>query len=161
MPTVEAASPVVAAWPVMDPDCLRLSDTAMDTLVQRGAQANLLSPRLLREVIRRESDSVPCAVSRAGAMGLMQLMPETADSLGIADPFDPAQNIAGGGRYLRALLDRYGGDLELALGAYNAGPGRVDRAGGIPLFPETQDYVSSIMKRIEIPVLKPNINTRH
>jgi soluble lytic murein transglycosylase-like protein len=78
-------------------------------------------------------------------MGLMQLMPATAQALGVADPFDPAQSVEAGGRYLRQLLERYGGDLRLALGAYNAGPGRVDREGGVPRIAETEEYVRRVL----------------
>ena len=76
----------------------------------------------------------------------MQLMPATAAALGVTDPFDPAQNLAGGARYLGQLLERYGGDWKLALGAYNAGPANVDKFGGIPPFSETMDYVAAILK---------------
>ena len=91
-----------------------------------------------------ESAYRPDAVSSAGAQGLAQLMPGTARDLGVADPFDPAQNVAGGGAYVAQMLARYD-DVRLALAAYNAGPGRVDRAGGIPAIPETQAYVDSVI----------------
>lgn len=120
----------------------------LDPILERSALDNALAPELLRAVVRRESAFHPCAVSRAGAMGLMQLMPATAHTLGVTDPFDPAENIQAGSRYLRQLLERYGGDLMLALGAYNAGPGRVDRSGGVPPIPETQDYVRRILSEL-------------
>lgn len=81
-------------------------------------------------------------------MGLMQLMPSTAGDLGVTDAFDPAANVLGGARLLKQLMDRYGGDLSLTLGAYNAGSGKVDAAGGIPMIPETMDYVSRILSRL-------------
>lgn len=114
-------------------------------IVDAAAKQNRLDPALLDAVIGQESGFRPDAVSSAGAVGLMQLMPDTARELGVADPFDPAQNVEGGAKYLRSLLDRYNGRLDLALAAYNAGPGAVDRFGGIPPYAETQRYVASIM----------------
>lgn len=114
-------------------------------IVDAAARRNRLDPALLDAVIGQESAFRPDAVSTAGAVGLMQLMPATAKELGVADPFDPAQNVEGGAKYLRSLIDRYGGRLDLALAAYDAGPGAVDRFGGIPPYAETQRYVASIM----------------
>jgi soluble lytic murein transglycosylase-like protein len=96
-------------------------------------------------VIKQESGFRPCAVSPVGAQGLMQLMPDTADQLRVADAFDPAQNVNGGAAYLKQLLTKYKGDIKLTLGAYNAGPKRTDDAGGVPNIPETQNYVASIL----------------
>jgi soluble lytic murein transglycosylase-like protein len=104
-----------------------------------------LDPSLVRSVIRVESAFNPWAVSRKGAQGLMQLMPKTASSLGVRDAFNPAQNIDGGVRHLRSLIDRYGGNLLLALAAYNAGAQAVDWYRGIPPYPETQQYVRRIL----------------
>ncbi|HUP04630.1 MAG TPA: lytic transglycosylase domain-containing protein, partial [Bryobacteraceae bacterium] len=97
----------------------------------------------------------PCAVSASGAQGLMQLMPDTADQLAVTDPFDPAQNIEAGARYLKDLIDRYKGDLAQALAAYNAGPGATPQSGGIPAIPETRDYVDSILKKLNIKPVTP------
>jgi soluble lytic murein transglycosylase-like protein len=110
---------------------------------------NELPPGLLGAVALQESGLYPCAVSSAGATGLMQLMPATAMEFGVGDPFDPWQSLQGGGQFLRQLLNRYNGDLRLALGAYNAGPSRVDYFGGIPPFAETQNYVESVMSRMK------------
>ena len=106
-----------------------------------------LSPSLIEAMVWQESRWNPNAVSPVGARGLAQLMPGTARELGV-DPRDPFANLEGGARYLRAQLDRFDGDLEKALAAYNAGPGRVERAGGIPRIRETQQYVAAIMGRL-------------
>jgi soluble lytic murein transglycosylase-like protein len=113
--------------------------------INAAAKRNELDPALLSAVVGQESGFQPRAISSAGAMGLMQLMPATARELGVRDPFDPAQNIDGGARYLRGLIDRYHGRLDLALAAYNAGPGAVDRFGAVPPYPETQAYVKNIL----------------
>jgi soluble lytic murein transglycosylase-like protein len=117
-------------------------------LVEREARRNGLDPRLVAAVIRQESGFDPKAHNRSsGAAGLMQLAPATARSLGVRNPHDPAQALAAGCRYLRELLDRFHGNLRLALAAYNAGPSAVSRAGGVPDFPETRDYVWGVLRR--------------
>ena len=131
--------------------CPPVSREELNKIIQKAAATEGLTPDLLRAIIDKESAFDPCAISSKGALGLMQLMPSTAADLGVADAFDPDQNITGGARFLKQLLTRYGGDLPLALSAYNAGPGRVDKAGGIPLFPETLDYVSGILDRLRVP----------
>lgn len=100
---------------------------------------------LVRAVIRMESGGKTNAVSSKGAMGLMQIMPGTAKMLGVDDPFDPVQNLEGGIKYLSQLSDKYEGDLEKTLAAYNAGPGRVDSYGGVPPFTETENYVKNVL----------------
>ena len=98
----------------------------------------------------QESGGDPAALSPKGALGLMQLMPGTALELGVEDPADPRQNLAGGSRYLAKMLDRFDGDLDLALAAYNAGPGNVDKAGGqVPAFAETRNYVRAVKERFD------------
>jgi soluble lytic murein transglycosylase-like protein len=115
-----------------------------DDLILRVAGEQRLEPALVKAVIAAESNFNKVAVSRAGAQGLMQLMPETAAKLGVTDPFHAEQNVDAGGRYLRAMLDRYG-DLERALAAYNAGPTAVDRYRGIPPYRETEAYVKRVL----------------
>ena len=106
-----------------------------------------MDPVLVHAVIGAESAFNPWAVSRKGAQGLMQLMPRTASALGVRDSFNPRDNIEGGVRHLGYLLDRYSGNVSLALAAYNAGEGAVDYYGGIPPYPETQQYVQRILQR--------------
>ena len=122
--------------------------SAFESLVIEHAARQSLRPELVRAVIQVESGFNPDAVSAKGAIGLMQLMPATARSLGVRNAFDPAENIRGGTTYLRRLLDRYDGNEELALAAYNAGPGAVDRYGRqIPAYRETRDYVRKVGSR--------------
>jgi soluble lytic murein transglycosylase len=113
-------------------------------LIGVSARQQGLPPELVKAVIAAESDFDPEAVSRTGALGLMQLMPGTARYLGVIDPLRPEDNVAGGTRYLREMIERYG-DLSRALAAYNAGPAAVDRHGGIPPYRETRDYVKRVL----------------
>jgi soluble lytic murein transglycosylase-like protein len=116
----------------------------IDAAIDEAAARHHVDPSLVRSVVKVESNFNPNAVSRKGAMGLMQLMPSTARSLNVSNPFDPAQNVDAGVRHLRKLLDNYGGNVRLTLAAYNAGSGAVARSAGVPHFRETQNYVRRI-----------------
>ncbi len=116
----------------------------IDAAIEAAAARHNVDPNLVRSVVKVESNFNPNAVSRKGAMGLMQLMPSTARSLNVSNPFDPQQNVDAGVRHLRKLLDSYGGNVPLSLAAYNAGSGAVARSAGVPHFRETQDYVRRI-----------------
>jgi len=117
-----------------------------DGLIVEAAQLYQLPTSFIRAVMRVESDFHPTVVSRAGAMGLMQLMPRTARSMGVSDPFDARQNVLGGARYLRILANRFKGDLILTVAAYNAGEAAVEKYDGIPPYKETQRYVRRVLK---------------
>lgn len=113
--------------------------------IRAAAERYSLDPELVRAIIKVESSFNPHAVSKKGAMGLMQLMPETAKEMQVAAPFEVEENIMGGSRYLRQLLDLFEGDLRLGLAAYNAGPSRVLEKRGIPNIPETKQYVQKVL----------------
>lgn len=113
-------------------------------VIEEASRAHGIDPRLVTAVARRESHFKPAAVSRVGASGVMQLMPATARYLGVTDIFDVRQNVYGGTKYLRMLLDTFSGDIDLTLAAYNAGPGAVEKYRGIPPYRETQAYVRAI-----------------
>ena len=116
----------------------------IDQLVEQAANRFQVDPELVHAIIQVESGYDPKAVSNKGAMGLMQLIPATAQRFGVSNPYDPKQNVEGGVNYLKYLLGLFGGDLALSLAAYNAGEHRVQRSGGIPAIPETQSYVRKI-----------------
>jgi soluble lytic murein transglycosylase-like protein len=140
---VKPARPENAADPVGDaihPDISRTVD--------RIAAEHSLPPELIHSVIKVESNYDPFAVSPKGALGLMQLIPAPARRFGVSDVFDPADNIQGGARYLRYLLDLYAGNSTLALAAYNAGEGAVARYGDVPPYPETRNYVSQVLRAV-------------
>jgi soluble lytic murein transglycosylase-like protein len=136
-----------AAAPADGPRTLPVLDDQGDLrgIVQRLSAERGLDPKLVDSVVRVESAYNPSAVSHKGALGLMQLMPDTARRLEVDDPFDPEQNVRGGIRELDRLIERYSGNLQLALAAYNAGEGAVERHRGIPPFQETRDYVARVL----------------
>lgn len=125
---------------------IQLAPAELEESILRHARAQQLDPKLVRAVIQVESGFYPLAESHKGAMGLMQLMPATARDLMVQDPWDPNENLRGGTTYLRHLLDLFGGQLELALAGYNAGPESVTRYGGIPPFEETRSYVEKVLR---------------
>ena len=134
------------------PDCGAVAPLILERIVDRASKAYSVSINLIHAVIRQESGGNPCAISEKGAMGLMQLMPDTAVEMGATQPFDIQQNVTAGTRLLAALMQRYNGDLNRVLGAYNAGTAAVDRAGGPPPFPETTNYIRSILQQIKSPL---------
>jgi soluble lytic murein transglycosylase-like protein len=121
------------------------NSTQFADLIKEAAARYGVDAGLVQAVVRAESNFNPDAVSSAGALGLMQLMPSTASSLGVTDPLDPEQNLDGGVKFLSQLLNRYNGNTSLALAAYNAGPGAVDKYGGVPPYSETQLYIQKIL----------------
>lgn len=159
MSSAPAARPVVALLPaatIVKPRVEVFLEFAVlppheayDRLIEEAAAEYDMDPDLIRAVMQTESAFHPLVVSRAGAEGLMQLMPDLAVEMGVSDSFDPRENIMGGVRYLRRLLDYYDGDLSLALAGYNAGPGNVARYGGVPPFAETRKYVRTITQLLK------------
>jgi soluble lytic murein transglycosylase-like protein len=141
-----ADAPAAPAVPsAVQAECDPLPADQLRRLVIEAAVREGINPMLVQAVIRRESAGRPCAVSPKGAQGLMQLMPATQSDFGVRNPFDAAENINAGARYLKQLLGRYKADLRLTLAAYNAGPQRVEPGGGVPPIAETQAYVSAIL----------------
>lgn len=128
--------------------CGAVPVAAIAAIAEQTAARHGVSSALIRAVIQQESGGNACAVSPKGALGLMQIMPEVAQEVGLASPFDPVENANAGGRILKQLLTRFSGDLPLVLAAYNAGSGAVERAGGVPNYPETKQYVASILKAL-------------
>lgn len=149
---------VMAQSNIQNPVGNNLSSTAsnntvnLDMIFQKAADTYNVPVNLLKAVAKAESNFNPTSESHAGAKGIMQLMPGTANALGVTDAFDPEQNIMGGAKYLSQQLARYDGNTELALAAYNAGPGNVAKYHGVPPFEETQNYISKVMAYAGEPV---------
>ena len=126
-----------------------VSRNQIDTLITKYADKHGLDEAFVKAVINQESGFNPNATSHCGAMGLMQLMPSTAQGLGVTNAYDAEQNIEGGTKYLKGLMDRFGNDKKLALAAYNAGPNAVKKYGGIPPYAETQNYVKKVLSKYD------------
>jgi soluble lytic murein transglycosylase-like protein len=130
------------------PACDAMATAELEQLIEQNSKTQGVKSELIRAVISQESGARPCAVSPKGAQGLMQLMPATSEQLGVGDPFNAKQNVEGGTKLLKQLLAKYNGNMALALAAYNAGSGSVDRAGGVPAIPETMKYVTAILEKL-------------
>lgn len=142
--TAQAAAPApVANAPAM------VAPAQIDKLVSANAATFNVDPNLIKAIIANESGFNANATSNVGAQGLMQLMPGTASGLGVSNAYDPAQNVWGGSKYIKGLLDRFGGDMTRAVAAYNAGPGAVEKYGGVPPYAETQNYVQNVLSSYE------------
>ena len=154
MSSAPMARPAIAVLPPTKPILARVDvatefsavppHEAYDEIIQEAADAYGMDAALIRAVMEAESAFHPFAVSRSGAEGLMQLMPELSNEMGVSNAFDPRENIMGGVRYLKRLLDYHEGDLDLALASYNAGPANVERYGGVPPFRETRNYIKTV-----------------
>jgi soluble lytic murein transglycosylase-like protein len=143
VPWIESSTSHAAA-----PACDAMVAAELEQLIEQNSKTQGVKSELIRAVISQESGARPCAVSPKGAQGLMQLMPATSEQLGVGDPFNAKQNVEGGTKLLKQLLAKYSGNMALALAAYNAGSGSVDRAGGVPAIPETMKYVTAILEKL-------------
>jgi soluble lytic murein transglycosylase-like protein len=147
-PAPSAIAPSFRVPPPVGYACEPVAQPELSKMIDSVAREHSVDAALVREVARQESGFRPCAVSPKGAEGLMQLMPSTQAQLDVHDPFNPQESLSAGARLLKQLLDRYHGDLALALSAYNAGMTRVDRTFSVPEIPETKDYVADILGRL-------------
>ena len=138
-------TPEITSNPAVGIDTNKPTKSQILDLVTSVSKKHGVDDKLVKALIKQESGFNPKAKSHAGAMGLMQLMPSTAKGLGVTDPMNPVQNVEGGVKYLKSMLDRYNGNVILALAAYNAGPGAVDKYTGVPPYKETQNYVKNIL----------------
>jgi soluble lytic murein transglycosylase-like protein len=148
VPPVLVMPPSFAVPPPVAYACEPVAQPELSKMIDSVAREHSVDPALVREVARQESGFRPCVVSPKGAEGLMQLMPSTQTQLEVRNPFDPQESLSAGAKLLKQLLDRYQGDLSLALSAYNAGITRVDRTFSVPEIPETKDYVTNILGRL-------------
>ena len=142
--TLKVVPPTDFKYQVQEP--MNATKVDIQRMVSSACEKHNIDPKLVMAVIQQESNFNQNAISKAGAQGLMQLMPATAKSLGVTNAFNPEQNINGGVKYLKTLLDRFNGNKILALAAYNAGPNAVDKHNGIPPYKETQNYVRNILR---------------
>jgi hypothetical protein len=157
----QVMAPVVRAAQVetIPADIPLSGDCDLDWIIFRAGEKSGIDPRFIHAVIKQESKYDPKAVSSAGAQGLMQMMPATARRFGLKDPFDPTANVEAGTKYLKWLLERFDGDVSLALAGYNAGEGAVDKYNGVPPYGETQNYVKQIVSnygKTYHPILSPD-----
>jgi soluble lytic murein transglycosylase-like protein len=146
----QTAAPPPGELTAQAPDAPAMVPPAqIDQLVAQNASQWSVDPALVKAIIANESGFNANATSKVGAQGLMQLMPGTASGLGVTNSYDPAQNVWGGTKYLKGLLDRFNGDVRRAVAAYNAGPGAVEKYGGVPPYAETQNYVQNVLSSYE------------